>query len=398
MDSVLFVFAVPCVLWFALAAARVVALQRYRSLLDPLEPSPEPDDEVRGIVSGRRAGVGFAPSDFRKRPGFLQIWTSCATSFRWDARRVSLATRARRLVGAIRDEPIGIDEVDRRFYFDSDDPGRLRALADRPDFVAALTALADLGVDDIRLEDGFLSARKRQTWIVPIGGDTAREMLKSLSALALAIESTPVARAHVAPDVVAREFPELRVATQLEEPGPPPAGAGPRRPLFGALVFLSLWIGGLIVGSFWEPEGYLVTTGPERWALVYEKLPAAAVLAGMGAFLAHLLVKRNAVGTALLIGWPVLLNGLLVWGGYLFVRDALPGLAPDPKGEIAASLAAHEATIRSALTTVTSAMAAVLGSALVGAWIGGIRRASAETTRRADGPSRTAMERRGMRR
>lgn len=348
--EIYYVFAIPAALFFALAAIRISALRRYRRLLDLHEPARFSDSEVRGLFGGRRSGVGYAPSDFRQRPSFVQAWVACASSIRMSARQVSAATRLRRLFGVIPDQKTGVDELDRRFYFDTDDPARLRAAASRIEFVMALDSLADAGVDLVRLDGGVAAAQKRATWIVPIGSDQVRKILDSLGTLAATMEA-------VAPG-------EARLPDGAETPlEPPPTTSGPGRLVFGGIVFLALLIGAMILGAFWEPSGWLIWTRPERWALVRERIPATAMIAFAGGVAAATLSRWSALRIAVLISLPVLLNALLVWGVFLVARTAhLPGLAEE--------LASHRDVIQDLLATVTSSAGAVLGGSGLGALIG----------------------------
>jgi hypothetical protein len=345
-----YVFAIPAVLFFALAAIRISALRRYRRLMDLHEPARFSDSEVRGLFGGRRSGVGYAPSDFRQRPSFVQAWVACGSSLRMSARQVSAATRLRRVFGVIPDQKAGVDELDRRFYFDTDDPARLRTAASRIEFVMALGSLADAGVDLVRLDGGVVAAQKRATWIVPIGADRVRGILESLGTLARAMEAAAPGEAAIAGGTEA----------PLE---PPPTISDPGRLVFGGVVFLALLIGAMILGAFWEPNGWLIWTRPERWALVRERIPAAALIAFAGGVAAATLSRWSALRIAVLIGLPVVLNALLIWGVYLVARTAhLPGLAEE--------LASHRDVIRDLLATVTSATGAVFGGGLLGALVG----------------------------
>lgn len=342
-DTVFYSVAIPAVLFFALATARAFAIRAYRSLLDTNGPAQFSDAEVQGKASGRRTGVGFAPTDYRNRPSFVQIWTACAAPLRMDARRESLATRVRELAGVLRDRETGVDELDRRFSFDFDDPDRMRSLAARVEFRTAMLELADLGVDLVRLEAGVLIARKRATWIVPVGRDRAAAILATLGTLARTMESALGA-----------------TATELE---PPPSGAGPRPLVAGGIVFLSLAIGVRLVGGFWEAGGWLVWTHPARWALVAERLPHTALLACAGALVAALLARWNTLGLSLRIGWTVVLNAVLVWAVYAVARSvSIPGLAEQ--------LESNREFVRGALTSATATAGAIVGCGLLGGILG----------------------------
>jgi hypothetical protein len=250
-------------------------------------------------------------------------------------------------------------ELDRRFYFDTDDPGRLRTAASRIEFVMALGSLADAGVDLVRLDGGVVAAQKRATWIVPIGADRVRGILESLGTLARAME-------EVAP-VEAALTGGMETALQ-----PPPATSGPGRVVFGGVVFLALLIGAMILGAFWEPSGWLIWTRPERWVLVRERIPAAAMIAFAGGVVSAVLSHWGALRIAVLISLPVLLNALLIWGAFLVARTAhLPGLAEE--------LASQGDVIRDLLATVTNAAGAVSGGALLGGLMGSRFRALPST-------------------
>lgn len=342
-DTVFYSVAIPAVLFFALATARAFAIRGYRSLLDTNEPARFSDAEVQGSASGRRTGVGFAPTDYRNKPSFLQVWTACAVPLRIDARRGSLATRVRELVGVLHDQETGVDELDRRFSFYFDDPDRMRRLAARVEFRTAMLELADLGVDLVRLEAGALIAKKRATWIVPVSRDRAAAILSALGTLARAMESALGA-----------------TVTEME---PPPSGAGPRPLVAGGIAFLSLAIGVRLVGAFWEAGGWLVWTHPGRWALVAERLPATALLACAGALVAALLVRWNTLGLSLRIGWTVVLNAVLVWAVYAVARSvSIPGLAEQ--------LESNREFVRAGLTSATATAGVIVGCCLLGGILG----------------------------
>jgi hypothetical protein len=349
-DTVFYALAIPAVLFFALAAAHSLAIRGYRSLLDAHEPALFSDAEVRGSASGRRAGVGFAPSDYRGRPSFLQIWTACAAPLRMDARLGSLATRVRELAGVLRDQETGVEELDRRFSFSFDDASRMRSLAARVEFQTAMMELADLGVDLVRLEAGVLTARKRATWIVPVSRDRATSILAALGMLARAMESA--------------------LGATVAELEPPPSGAGPRRLVSGGVAFLSLSIGVRLVGGYWETGGWLAWTSPARWALVAERLPVAALLASTGGIAAALLSRWNALGLSLRIGWTVVLNAALVWAAYAVVRTlSIPGLAEQ--------LESNRDFIRAGLTSATGTACGIVACGFLGGIVGARLRSAA---------------------
>ena len=351
-ETVFYSLAVPAVLFFALASARVMALRGYRSLLDSYEPVRASDAEVEGVFSGRRTGVGLASTDYRYRPSFLQIWVACGAPLRMDARRGSLAVAVRELVGVLRDQETGVDELDRRFSFDSDDPERLRRLAQNVEFQMAMIVLADLGVDLVRSEAGVLIAKKRATWIVPVARGRAEEILSSLGTIARVMEST--------------------LGTTVAAIEPPATGAGPRPLVAGGVTLLSLAIGVRLVGGFWEVGGWLAWTHPGRWALVAERLPGAALLACGGALVAALLTRWNALALSLRLGWTVALNAAIVWALYAVARNvSIPGLAEE--------IAANPEFIRGGLTSATVTAGIVMGAAILGSIVGGRIRA-AQTT------------------
>jgi len=352
-DTVFYSLAIPAVLFFALAAARVMALRGYRSLLDSPEPVRVSDAEVEGISSGRRTGVGLASTDYRYRPSFLQIWVACAAPLRMDARRGSLAVAVRELVGVLRDQETGVDELDRRFSFDSDDAERLRRLAQNAEFQMAMITLADLGVDLVRSEAGVLIAKKRATWIVPVAPGRAAEILSALGTIARVMEST--------------------LGTTVAALEPPATGAGPRPLVAGGVTFLSLAIGVRLVGAFWEVGGWLAWTHPGRWALVAERLPGAALLACAGALVAALLTRSNPLALSLRIGWTVAVNAILVWVAYGVARNvSIPGLAEQ--------LDANREVIREGLTSVTTTAGIIVGGGLLGSIVGGRIRETAESS------------------
>ncbi|HTM01525.1 MAG TPA: hypothetical protein VL503_10435 [Candidatus Omnitrophota bacterium] len=349
-DTVFYALAIPAALFFALATAYSLSIRGYRSLLDAHEPARFSDAGVEGSASGRRAGVGFAPTDYRGRPSFLQVWTTCAAPMRMDARRGSLATSVRELVGVLHDQETGVEALDRRFSFSFDDPGRMRSLAARVEFQTAMMELADLGVDLVRLEAGVLAAKKRATWIVPVSRDRAASILSALGMLARAMESA--------------------LGATVAELEPPPSEAGPRRLVAGGIAFLSLAIGVRLVGAYWETGGWLAWTNPARWALVAERLPAAALLASTGALVAALLSRWNAIGLSLRIGWTVVLNAVLVWAAYAVVRTlSIPGLAEQ--------LESNRDFIRAGLTSATVTAFGIVVCGFLGGIVGARLRSAA---------------------
>lgn len=347
-ETVFYSLVIPAVLFFALAAARVIALRGYRSLLDSNETVRASDAEVEGTSAGRRTGVGLASTDYRYRPSFLQIWVACAAPLRMDARRGSLAVAVRELVGALRDQETGVDELDRRFSFDSDDPERLRTLARNIEFQMAMITLAELGVDLVRSEAGVIIAKKRATWIVPVARGRAAEILSALGTMARVMEST--------------------LGTSVAALDPPATGAGPRPLVAGGVTFLALAIGVRIVGAYWEVGGWLAWTHPGRWALVAERLPGSSLLACAGTLVAALLT-RSSPALSLRIGWTVVVNAAIVWALYAVARNvSIPGLAEQ--------MAANPEFIRGALTSATVTAGIIMGAAILGSIVGSRIRAA----------------------
>ena len=355
-SEVYVLFVVAAALSLFLAATRVLALRRYRDLLDPHAPQASSGGSVRGVRADRRTQIGLiGPARGVRQYPKVQITIETSVPLRIEAYSQSLAIVARKVLGVVEDRSLGLEDLDRRFALQFDDRARTRAILERPEAGGSLLALADLGAEFVLLTNGTLTVEIPVKFVIFPSRDRIQSVLETMFTFASSGESALGTPRPAAPSG------DTELAPLESWPAAQPSGSVISWPIHLATLFIAMTLAIWILGSFWDFNGRV----PWRTRLltVSERLPGVALLAGAGALLAALLLPKRPLRLAFQVSWPLVFHAGLV--GLVYVVLRMSGVP-----ELREALGKELEMIPEGLKTAGAAAGVALGSGFAGAIVG----------------------------